>query len=109
MPSGGRWDVILADVPSPTEFEQILSQQDGAVLRLTLNRPEKLNAWTPQMMGELTTAILAANDDDSVGAIVVTGAGRGFCAGADVGAVFQRDAERREARAEAPVEAPAER
>lgn len=73
---------------SGSGFEQILVDQHDAVLLLTLNRPERMNAWTRQMSAELTKAIEAANDDDSVGAIVVTGAGRGFCAGADIGAVF---------------------
>jgi enoyl-CoA hydratase/carnithine racemase len=71
-------------------YEQIIVEPVDAVLRITLNRPEKLNAWTPQMMGELTEAIVTANDDPAIGAIVVTGAGRGFCAGADVGAVFDK-------------------
>jgi len=71
-------------------YEQILSEQRDGVLVLTLNRPERLNAWTPKMMAELTAEITAANDDPSIGAIVVTGAGRGFCAGADIGAVFDQ-------------------
>jgi 2-(1,2-epoxy-1,2-dihydrophenyl)acetyl-CoA isomerase len=71
-----------------TTYEQILVEPVDAVVTITLNRPEKLNAWTPQMMEELTAAIVAANDDPAIGAIVVTGAGRGFCAGADIGAVF---------------------
>jgi enoyl-CoA hydratase len=65
-------------------YEQIIAETTDAVLTITLNRPEKMNAWTPQMMGELTSAITAANDDPAIGAIVVTGAGRGFCAGADI-------------------------
>src|SRR3954469_9634206 len=69
-------------------YEQILREQRDDVVLLTLNRPDKLNAWTPQMSGELTDAIEAADADASVGAVVVTGAGRGFCAGADVSAVF---------------------
>lgn len=66
----------------------VLSEVRDGVLLLTLNRPERLNAWTPQMMRMLTDAVVAANDDDEIGAIVVTGQGRGFCAGADVDAVF---------------------
>ena len=69
-------------------YEQITSEQRDRVLLLTLNRPEKLNAWTPRMMRELTDAITAANDDPSIGAMVVTGAGRGFCAGADMESVL---------------------
>ena len=66
-------------------YEQILVEQRDAVLVVTLNRPERLNAWTPLMLAEMTAAISAANDDPTIGAIVVTGSGRGFCAGADIG------------------------
>lgn len=69
-------------------YEQILTEQRDNVLLLTLNRPEKLNAWTPQMMREMTAAITEANNNPEIGAIVVTGAGRGFCAGADMESVF---------------------
>lgn len=68
--------------------EQILREQRDDVVVLTLNRPERLNAWTPRMTEELAEAIRHADGDDSVGAVVVTGAGRGFCAGADIEAVF---------------------
>src|SRR5437764_11827117 len=61
---------------------------DGRVALITLNRPERLNAWTPAMASEQAAAIEAANDDPSVGAIVMTGAGRGFCAGADIEETF---------------------
>jgi enoyl-CoA hydratase/carnithine racemase len=69
-------------------YEQIVREQRDDVVLLTLNRPDKLNAWTPQMSAELTEAIEDADADPSVGAVVVTGAGRGFCAGADMSAVF---------------------
>ena len=72
-------------------YEQILAEQRDDVLLLTLNRPERMNAWTPKMTVELTAAITAANDDPGVGAIVVTGAGRGFCAGADIGGQFAKN------------------
>jgi enoyl-CoA hydratase/carnithine racemase len=65
-------------------YTQILESNQDGVLTLTLNRPERLNAWTPVMQAELETAIRAASDDDAVRCIVVTGAGRGFCAGADM-------------------------
>ena len=71
-----------------SDYSQILVEAHDAVLTITLNRPEKLNAYTPVMMGELIRAVTAANDDPAIGAIVVTGAGRGFCAGADIEAVF---------------------
>lgn len=70
-------------------YETILADTADGVLTITMNRPEKLNAWTPQMGAEMATAIAAANADADVIAIVVTGAGRGFCAGADMSAVFQ--------------------
>jgi enoyl-CoA hydratase/carnithine racemase len=74
------------------DYEQIISERRGEqadILLLTLDRPEKLNAWTPRMTAELCDAIEAADDDPAIGAIVVTGAGRGFCAGADIAAVFE--------------------
>jgi enoyl-CoA hydratase/carnithine racemase len=77
-------------------FEQITVEQRGKVAVLTLNRPEKLNAWTPQMMAELTKAMTDAAADPGTGAIVVTGAGRAFCAGADVDAVFKKNTEVRD-------------
>lgn len=73
----------------PMAYETILTDVADEVLTITMNRPEKLNAWTPQMGQEMAHAITGANDDPGVIAIVVTGAGRGFCAGADMTAVFQ--------------------
>ncbi len=70
------------------DYEQILSERRDDVMLLTLDRPEKLNAWTPRMTTELVDAIEAADADPGIGAIVLTGAGRGFCAGADISAVF---------------------
>ena len=72
------------------DYETILFEQQGAVALITLNRPEKLNAWTHQMRDDLLAAIDRVNADDSFGAIVLTGAGRGFCAGADIGALFKQ-------------------
>jgi 2-(1,2-epoxy-1,2-dihydrophenyl)acetyl-CoA isomerase len=69
---------------------EVLVEQRGDVLLLTLNRPDKLNAWHPGMGRTLMAAISEANADPSIGAIVMTGAGRGFCAGADVSAVFDQ-------------------
>jgi enoyl-CoA hydratase/carnithine racemase len=59
---------------------------DDRVLTLTLNRPERLNAFTVTMADELEHAFRRASEDDAVGAIVVTGAGRAFCAGMDLAA-----------------------
>ena len=57
------------------------------VATITLNRPERLNAWTGRMQAEYRACLARAADDPGVRAIVVTGAGRGFCAGADVAAL----------------------
>ncbi len=69
-------------------FETILTERRDEVLLVTLNRPEKLNAWTPGMAAELAAAFEQANADSAVGAVVLTGAGRGFCAGADMQDTF---------------------
>ena len=71
-------------------YEMIEYERHGAVALITLNRPERLNAWTPQMASEQADAIRTANEDDAVGAIVMTGAGRGFCAGADMRDTFNK-------------------
>jgi len=62
----------------------VLEDRSGSVLTLRLNRPEKLNALNPQMVQELVHALLRASDDRSVRAVVITGTGRGFCAGGDI-------------------------
>ena len=67
------------------DYREIEYRSEGAVAWITLNRPARLNAWTPRMSVEQWHAIEAANADPSIGAIVMTGAGRGFCAGADIG------------------------
>jgi enoyl-CoA hydratase/carnithine racemase len=70
-------------------YETITYERRNAVGLITLNRPDRLNAWTPQMASEQADAIRTANDDDDIGAIVLTGAGRGFCAGADMRDTFK--------------------
>lgn len=67
-------------------YETILTSLDAGVLTLTLNRPEALNAYTATMGAELADAFVQADADDAVRVIIVTGAGRGFCAGADMSA-----------------------
>ena len=69
-------------------YDTILTERRGEVLLLTLNRPEKLNAWTPHMAEELGDAMEGGNKDPDIGAMVMTGAGRGFCAGADMEDTF---------------------
>jgi 2-(1,2-epoxy-1,2-dihydrophenyl)acetyl-CoA isomerase len=61
-------------------------EQDGGVLELTLNRPERLNALDDALLTALGSALAAARLDGSVRAVLITGAGRGFCAGADLAA-----------------------
>jgi enoyl-CoA hydratase/carnithine racemase len=65
-------------------LEDILLDIKDRVAVITLNRPEKLNAWTPEMGTSLRRAVTQCAKDDGVRVIVVTGAGRGFCAGADM-------------------------
>jgi enoyl-CoA hydratase/carnithine racemase len=66
-------------------YETIETSLEERVLTLTLHRPERLNAFNTRMMEELLQAFDAADRDDQVRALIVTGAGRAFCAGADLG------------------------
>ncbi len=65
-------------------LETVLYDVSDGVALVTLNRPDAMNAWTPQLSDELSVAMGAADEDDSVRAVVVTGAGKAFCAGADL-------------------------
>jgi enoyl-CoA hydratase/carnithine racemase len=65
-------------------YEHIRYEVEGPVATITLNRPEKLNAYTALMGSEIEDAFERADADDAVRAIIITGAGRGFCAGADI-------------------------
>lgn len=67
--------------------EQILVETAGRVTTIRFNRPDRLNAWTPQMANEVREAVEAAGNDPEQRVIVFTGAGRGFCAGADMAAL----------------------
>ena len=85
------------------DFEQITTEISEGVLTITLNRPERLNAWTATMGSELIEAFDQADADDDVRVIIVTGAGRGFCAGADLaGGGDPFDYRRRESAAAVP-------
>src|SRR3954454_21833063 len=68
------------------DYKELLYEVDGPVLTITFNRPDKLNAFTFTMMNELIDAFDQADADDDVRVVIVTGAGRGFCAGADLAA-----------------------
>lgn len=75
------------------KFEQIQYELNKGILQITLNRPEKLNAFTNVMRKELIEAFNQADADDEVRVVIVTGAGRAFCAGADLsngGTAFDR-------------------
>lgn len=67
-----------------SDFQTIICERKGPALVVTLNRPDRLNAFTPAMRDELIAAFDRADADDAVRAVIVTGAGRGFCAGADL-------------------------
>ncbi|MFL5832224.1 MAG: crotonase/enoyl-CoA hydratase family protein [Solirubrobacteraceae bacterium] len=66
-------------------YEQITTDLSNRILTITLNRPERLNAWTQTMCRELIDAFDRADQDDEVRAVIMTGAGRAYCAGADLG------------------------
>jgi enoyl-CoA hydratase/carnithine racemase len=66
-------------------YEEIIYGVENGIAVIKLNRPDKLNAWTGKMEEELRTAMFTAEADDEVKVIVLTGEGRGFCAGADMG------------------------
>ena len=86
------------------DYQEILYEVEGPILTVTLNRPDKLNAFTFVMMSELIDAFDKADADDGVRVVIVTGAGRGFCAGADLaagdGTFDYRDSSGAEARLE---------
>src|SRR5437899_4906700 len=77
-------------------YQLIQYEAHDGIAQITLNRPEKLNAWTPQMAVEQADAIRRANDDRAIGAIIMTGGGRAFCAGADMELTFKSRIEGRD-------------
>jgi enoyl-CoA hydratase/carnithine racemase len=80
------------------DFEQIIAEVSDGVMTITLNRPDRLNAWTAKMAEELIASFDHADADDDVRVIIVTGAGRAFCAGADL----EKGGETFDARARQP-------
>jgi len=84
-----------------SEAATISRERRGAALWITLARPDALNSLSPQMVAELTAAFEAADADRSLRAVVLTGAGRAFCAGADLKAVQTMGGEAERGRATA--------
>lgn len=85
---------------SASQYEHILYEKKGRVAVITLNRPKKLNAWTPLMEAEFIDAVNKTASDDDLSVLLVTGEGRGFCAGADIGG-WAQDISTRDVRAPA--------
>jgi enoyl-CoA hydratase len=77
-------DVSLATPSDPSAFEQLLYEEDGPVVRITLNRPERRNALSMQLSEELTAALELVRRSQSVKVLVIAGAGETFCAGDDI-------------------------
>jgi 2-(1,2-epoxy-1,2-dihydrophenyl)acetyl-CoA isomerase len=86
------------------EFREIISEKQDRVVTITLNRPKKLNAYSEVMVHELLAALAEARDDNDVRAVIITGAGRGFCSGGDIGTDFQYPARYRGHRMESMLE-----
>lgn len=85
------------------EFETLRYEIEDQVLTLTMNRPERLNAFNSRMQGEFLEALDHADADDQIRTVIVTGEGRGFCAGADLGKgaeTFDYDNQTEEAKAD---------
>jgi 2-(1,2-epoxy-1,2-dihydrophenyl)acetyl-CoA isomerase len=85
----------MSATQSQAPGQTVIEERSGTVMTLRLNRPERLNALVPEMGRALVHGLLRGSDDKSVRAIVVTGAGRGFCAGGDL--QFLRDVRQRKA------------
>jgi 2-(1,2-epoxy-1,2-dihydrophenyl)acetyl-CoA isomerase len=85
-------------------YAQILFEKDGAVATVTMNRPEKLNAYSETMVHEILTALAEARDDDAIRAVILTATGRGFCSGGDISRDFQYPARYRGHRLESMLE-----
>ncbi|MFN7930616.1 MAG: enoyl-CoA hydratase-related protein [Blastocatellia bacterium] len=86
------------------DFQQIIYAKDNHLATITLNRPEKLNAYSEVMVHEILTALADARDDNEVRVVILTGAGRGFCSGGDISRDFQYPARYRGHRMESLLE-----
>lgn len=86
------------------DFQQIIYEKSGPVATVILNRPKKLNAYSEIMVHEILAALEDCRDDDAIRAVIITGAGRGFCSGGDIGRDFQYPARYRGHRLESMLE-----
>jgi 2-(1,2-epoxy-1,2-dihydrophenyl)acetyl-CoA isomerase len=89
---------------SEIHYEQILFNKEGHVATITLNRPAKRNAYSETMVHEILKALADARDDDEIRVVIITGEGKGFCAGADISRDFQYPARYRGHRLESMLE-----
>jgi enoyl-CoA hydratase/carnithine racemase len=71
------------------DFSDIIYDKADRIATVTMNRPDRMNAWTAKMGAEMRQAMLDADRDDNIGAIILTGAGRAYCAGADMGGLSE--------------------
>src|SRR5688500_254003 len=92
---GGPFDaVVRRDIRCrPMDYEHVIWELDDGVGRVTLNRPDTLNAWHEGFGRELKQVITGEAAEDSVRAVLITGAGRGFSSGADLKSGFEPDPE----------------
>ena len=86
------------------DFREIIYSTENRVATIVLNRPAKLNAYSEVMVHEIISALSDARDDDEVRAVIITGAGRGFCSGGDISRDFQYPSRYRGHRMEAMLE-----
>src|SRR5579863_8961546 len=87
--------IIVCRSRQETPMTDLLERTENGIATLTLNRPERLNALSPAMTSGLKEALERLATDHDVGAIVITGAGRGWCAGGDVKTMESRGASQR--------------
>src|SRR5215471_12811849 len=86
------------------DYREIIYVKDGHVATITMNRPKKLNAYSEVMVHEMLAALADARDDNDIRAVIITGAGRGFCSGGDIGTDFQYPTRYRGHRMESMLE-----
>ena len=85
-------------------MEGILFSKADGIATITLNRPEKMNAYSERMVHEILDALGGCRDDENVSVVILTGAGRGFCSGGDVSRDFEYPARYRGHRLESMLE-----